>query len=100
MKLIPKSSRIPSIGETEFENDPIVYLKLFHPCSNWTWYITEYSEKDKLCFGVVDGHEPELGYFSLTELSELIIRGLPVERDLHFQKMKLSKLMKGLKAGN
>lgn len=99
MKLITKSMKIPKIGETEFQSDPIVHIKLFHPMSNWSWYVTEYSPEEGLCFGVVDGHEPELGYFSLNELSELIIRGLPVERDLYWEKIKLSTLMEKLKSG-
>ena len=89
MKLIPKSIKIPKLGDTEHIEDPIVCIKLFHPCSNWSWYITEYSEEERLCFGLVVGHEAELGYFSLVELEELRVRGLPVERDLYWQKIKI-----------
>lgn len=98
MKLITKSMKIPLLGETENQKDPVVHVKLFHPMSNWSWYITELNPDEGLCFGIVDGHEPELGYFSLDELSELRIRGLPVERDLYFEKMKLSTLMEELKS--
>ena len=41
---------------------------------------------------MVHGHEKELGYFSLDELSSLKVGGLPVERDLYFSNKKLSKL--------
>lgn len=97
MKLIPKSIKVPNIGNTEEEKDPTVLIKLFHPFSSWSWYVLEYSEEDELCFGLVDGHEVELGYFSLAELKELRVRGLPVERDLWFKPVKLSVLQNKLK---
>lgn len=92
MKLIPKSIKVPSLGETENIKDPIAVIKLFHPFGSWSWYVLEYSPEENLCFGLVDGHEVELGYFSLAELKELRVRGLPVERDLWFEPMKLSVL--------
>lgn len=97
MKLIPKSIKIPSLGETENIKDPVAVIKLFHPFSSWSWYVLEYSPEEDLCFGLVDGHEVELGYFSLAELKELRVRGLPVERDLWFKPMKLSILQDKLK---
>ena len=36
-----------------------------------SWYISEYDPIKKLCFGLVDGFEKELGYFSLDELLSL-----------------------------
>lgn len=98
MNLIPKSSRIPNIGSTEFDNDPIVHIRLFHPMSSWQWFIVEYNEKDNLCFGLVCGHDVELGYFSLHELNSLSIKGLKVERDLYWVPMKLSILRNSLTA--
>jgi hypothetical protein len=97
MKLIPKKVNIPLIGETENVEDPIVYTKIFHPFSSWRWFVIEYSKKDELCFGLIEGHEVELGYFSLDELKELRIKGLPVERDLHWSPIKLSELKNNLR---
>ena len=97
MKLIPKSIKVPSLGDTENIDDPDVLIKFFHPCSSWTWYVTEYSEEDNLSFGLIDGHEIELGYFSMDELSSLRVRGLPIERDLYWKPMKLSELKERLK---
>lgn len=93
MKLIVNQNKLPKIGETQNSRDPVAMIKLFHPMSNWTWYITEYCVEDRLCFGLVDGHEKELGYFSLEELENLKIRGLGVERDLHWIPVPLSKIM-------
>jgi hypothetical protein len=96
-KLIPKEilQTIPPLYVTEDTKDPVAHVKLFTPDSNWSWYITEYSQDDKQCFGLVDGHEQELGYFSLNELEELSgPMGLAVERDIHFQPTKLSEIRK------
>jgi len=97
MKLIPKNLNIPRLGETENVEDPKVVIKLFHPCSSWTWYVLEYSEEENLCFGLIDGFEVELGYFSIDELSSLRVRGLPVERDLCWTPVSLLELRKRLK---
>lgn len=97
MKLIPENVRIPLLGETENKADPLAVIKLFHPFSSWCWYVLEYSPDDDLCFGLIDGHEIELGYFSLGELKELKVRGLPIERDLWFEPIKLSDLQDKLK---
>ena len=64
-------------------------MKFFTPDSSWTWYVFEGEEDaigDWTFFGLVDGHEKELGYFTLSELQE--VRGslrLPVERDMYFK---------------
>ena len=70
----------------------IVYAKFFTPDSHWTWHACQYDGEDTL-FGLVDGHEKELGYFSLAELEELTgPMGLPVERDLYFKPTTLAKI--------
>jgi hypothetical protein len=95
MKLLTKANRrsLPPLYSQENKGgDAIAYVKFFTPDSNWTWYATEFDGKD-LFFGLVHGHEKELGYFSLTELSQ--VRGswgLPIERDRHFPPTKLSEL--------
>lgn len=93
-------------NETKTAAETMVVLKFFTPDANWTWYVTEGSEVDEngyfdtdkpkvdwMFFGLVDGAEVELGYFSLSELMK--IRGglrLPVERDRHFQPISLEEL--------
>lgn len=80
-KIIPK---MYSSEDTKLE-DKIVYAKFFTPDSNWTWWVLEYDKTEQLLFGMVHGHERELGYVSLTELEELKgPLGLKVERDIHF----------------
>ena len=68
--------------------------KLFSPYNGWTWYITEWDRATGLCFGLVEGFEEELGYFSLDELAEAtVFGGVPaVERDLHWQPKTLGAI--------
>ena len=58
--------------------------------------VTEGREEDDdyLFFGLVVGTDTsaEMGYFSLSQLSELNVCGLKVERDIYFQPKKLSEI--------
>ena len=85
---------IPNLYETENEEDKICHIKLFLPSSNWTWYIIEINKEDNnTCFGLVDGFEQELGYFSLTELESISDSyGLKAELDSSFKATRLSKI--------
>ena len=52
---------------------------------------------DYLFFGYVVGFEPELGYFSLTDLKTAKeglrdFRALPIERDVWFEPKRLSEI--------
>ena len=68
--------------------------KLFSPYGNWTWYVTEWDAETGTCFGLVEGFETELGYFSLDELAEAtVFGGVPaVERDLYWQPKTLGEI--------
>lgn len=67
-----------------------VHAHYFTPFSSFDWYITEFDGEDRM-FGLVKGHEVELGYVSLSELQS---QGMNVERDLHWRPVKLSEVMK------
>jgi len=62
-----------------------VICKFFTPWSGWTWWVTEGEEQedgDWLFFGLVQGMETELGYFTLNELASVTgPGGLKIERD-------------------
>ena len=96
MELIPQEIKelIPKLYETEEQNDPIAYVKLF--LDGWTWYITELSIDNNICFGyVISPFESELGYFSLNEIKSIKgSLGLDVERDLFFKPTRLSLIKK------
>ena len=95
-KLIPKNllNRIPKLYETEEQNNPIAYVKLF--LDGWTWFITEISMDNNICFGyVISPFGAELGYFSLEEIKSIKgTLGIGVERDLSFKPTKLSIIKK------
>src|SRR4051794_5095363 len=85
-------SKLPPLYVTENAKDPMVWVKFFYPDSSWTWYGIEFDGTDTF-FGLVDGFEVELGYFSLTELLNTRGKlGLPIERDLYFSPCRLSEL--------
>ena len=92
--LMPKeiARLIPPLYANENVDDPIVRVKWFTPDSSWTWYVTEYDPDERLCFGLVDGFERELGYFSLNELEAAEgPHGLAIERDLHWDPKPVSQ---------
>ena len=94
MTKIEIKNKIPKLYETEKQNDPIAYVKLF--LDGWTWYITELSIDNNICFGyVISPFESELGYFSLNEIKSIKgSLGLSVERDILFKPTKLSTIKK------
>lgn len=85
---------LPKLYETEDiePEDKLVHVKLFHPASNWTWYVIEYDGRD-MCWGFVKGLDAEFGYFSLRELAEITGPfGLHVERDKWFRPCKVADI--------
>lgn len=86
------ADKIPAMRATENQPDPLAMLKFFTPDSSFTFYVVEYDAEQRRCFGLVIGHERELGYFSLEELEQIRgPRGLPIERDLHFEPKPVSE---------
>jgi len=88
---------LPAFYETDGEGDKAVAtMKFFTPWTSWTWYATEFDGDDQ-CFGLIQGLEEELGYFSLRELESLRGPfGLRIERDLHFTPKPLGELRKAV----
>lgn len=98
-ELLPQiiADKLPKLYEQEWlGEDAVIYLKFFDPCSNWTWYVTEYDGTDTF-FGLVVGFETELGYFSLQELKSCRNKlGLGIERDIWFEPCTISELQNTL----
>jgi hypothetical protein len=93
------AATLPPLRSTD-GGDPLVLVKLFDPCSRWTWYLIECDPIDGVAFGfVVSGLGDdcdELGYVSIDELEDVRNRlGLPLERDLHWTPVKLSAVRNG-----
>jgi len=86
--------KLPPLYSNEEKGlDALAQVKFFTPDSNWTWYASEFDGED-LFFGLVDGLETELGYFSLRELQEAHgPMGLAIERDLYYEPKSLRELL-------
>jgi len=98
MKLMTKAilKQIPALyAQAKLGGDAICYVKFFHPMSSWTWYATEFDPVEGRFFGLVDGFEKELGYFSLAELEETVVRGLHIERDMYWKPITLREIAPG-----
>lgn len=96
MKLLTKELKrqFPKLYATDGTptEEKRVIAKFFTPDSSWTWYAVEFDGED-LFFGLVDGHEKEWGYFSLSELQATRGKlGLPIERDLYFGQPLIGEL--------
>ena len=93
MKLLTKEIReqLPPLYSQDGKGGKtIAYVKYF--IAGWTWYATEYDGEDTF-FGLVEGREKELGYFSLSELQQVKgPLGLPIERDLYFKPTPLEAI--------
>jgi len=90
-----KLSKLGANEDKEPSETPIV-VKFFHPLSDWAWYATEGEQTeggDFLFYGLVRGFENELGYFSLSELEGVRVKGLGIERDMHFGSHVLAEAM-------
>lgn len=85
---------LPAIGSTDGQGgDAVAVVKFFDPTGSWTWYATEYNPETGEFFGLVDGHEKELGYFQLEELASFRGRfGLGIERDRYFSPKPLREI--------
>ncbi len=109
MKLLTEAIRkkLPPLDTSGTEEEgALVYAKYILPLTYWTWYVTEgsfidedgYCDTDKpkvdfMFFGLVVGHDVELGYFSLKELQA--IRGpvgVHVERVVNFNPVPLKEI--------
>lgn len=90
-------AELPLLYSQDGNRNPTVYAKFFFPAGIWTWFVTEGEPDgdDFRFFGYVIGHENEWGYFMLSELESLNIKGLTVERDLYFEKGPFEEAVKG-----
>lgn len=90
---------LPELGSTQNQKDPIVQAKFFDPMGSWSWYAIEFDGEDQF-FGLVDGFEKEIGYFSLAELESVKLpdgKTNRIERDMYFKPQPLSQLKQSLK---
>ena len=103
MKLLTQEirNRIPKLYAQDGKGDKaIAHVKFFNPAGSWTWYATEGQpvlddegkEVNFEFFGLVYGHEKELGYFTLNDLASIKGPfGLGIERDKFFSPKPLGE---------
>jgi hypothetical protein len=100
VKLLTKEleGRFAQVGRQEaLGEQAVVVAKFFTPDSNWTWWATEYEPESREFFGLVQGFEVELGYFSLDELESATgPLGLPIERDKFWEEQTLGEVRRAL----
>jgi hypothetical protein len=91
---------LPAYREIADEHDRVCRVKLFQPFSRWTFYLVAATEYDGIVGPVVTGYciSPlgpdcdEFGDQALTEIAAVRVHGVPPERDLHFEPVRLSEL--------
>ncbi len=100
VKLLTKEleRRFAQLGSQEARGEEaIVVAKFFTPDAQWTFWATEFFPESREFFGLVQGFEVELGYFSLEELEGATgPLGLPVERDLFWKEQTLGEVRRAL----
>jgi hypothetical protein len=73
-------------GQEGKGDEALVHVKLFDATGSWTWFITEFDPAENTAFGLVNGHEAELGYIDLNELANARGRmGIGIEIDMQFK---------------
>lgn len=103
MNLLPKEieERLPKLYSTEQvpAEEKIAVVKFFFPAGRGTWFAVEGQREENngyTFFGfVVSPLGPdcdEWGYFSLSELESVEVRGLRIERDEFFRPTRFSDL--------
>jgi len=108
--------KVPEMKAQDGKGDEaIAHVKLFSPMNGWRWYVTEYDPETGEAFGLVQGHEIELGTFAVREVNpddwggedmqsqNDNFRGKyrfpPFERDAHFTPTTIGKIRESLEVG-
>lgn len=95
-------AKLPKLYETEKVpvQDKIIVMHFF--IFGTDWYIVEYDSENEIFFGFVilqeDYFNAEWGYIPLSELKEINIAGIEVDRDIIWKPRKAKEVDKILKA--
>lgn len=97
MEMIPQELRakIPGLGATANEEDPIVWAKLCNRLSGWQWYVIELQElaTDAICCVYEVGWDEQRTYFNLSDLDLHAAEvGEPNQLDTTFAPCRLSEV--------
>lgn len=89
-------ARMPRFYETEDTGwrDKLIYEHFF--IGGCDWYMAEYSPQERIFFGYAilnnDFQNAEWGYTSFDELRGVRVRGVEIDRDLHWRVRKASEV--------
>jgi hypothetical protein len=97
MKLLTKAIEQKLETADMDATDPPIIVHLFNPSGMGDWYVIDgekTADGDWKLFGLVDLHEKELGYFTLSELAAIKAPpfGLGIERDMYFGEKRLREV--------
>ncbi|MGA8809520.1 MAG: DUF2958 domain-containing protein [Thermoanaerobaculia bacterium] len=83
-------ARFPIASQERLGDQAKVIVKYFFPAGRYTFYVTEGDKEGSdirlfgYCVSALGEDCDEWGYTMLSELQNLRVRGLTMERDLHF----------------
>ena len=98
-KEIVKKAQKQYNESSDLESQKVV-AKFFDPMGSWTWYLMNLGEDKDYAWGIVKGHEVEMGSFLISELESLQLPlGLGIERDKFWQPIKAKEVFDGLLEG-
>ena len=76
--------------------EQMVVAKYFDAMGGWKWFLMNMHKDEDYCWGIVKGHEVEMGSFSIKELQSMSPR---IQRDLYFEPVKASEVWEQLNKG-
>lgn len=94
--------KLPKLYSTDESplKDKIIHMHYF--IGGCDWYVAEYDQRDRLFFGYAilnnDLYNSEWGFSSLDELKAINVRGIEVDRDLHWRIRPVSEVEKIVEA--
>ena len=98
MKLLTKE--IKEKAEKQYKQgsdmEQKVVAKYFDAMGDWKWFLMNKKKDDDYCWGIVKGHEIEMGSFSIDELRSMQPR---IQRDRYFEPVKASFIWEKLNKG-
>lgn len=95
-------AKLPRFYETEDVEWPEKIIHMHFFLGGCDWYMAEYCPPERNFFGFAilndDLQNAEWGYISFDELRSVNVRGLEVDRDLHWRIRKASEVERIVKA--
>ncbi len=95
--------RLPRLYETDHLPPAEKIIQEHFFLGSCDWYMSEYDPDDRVFFGYAilndDFQNSEWGYVSFDELRSVRVRGIEVDRDLHWKVRKASEVERIVRGG-